>query len=118
MKKAVFKNLSLVELIVYGVSAAIALWGLTYIVLGLIGSYINVGAEDNALLNGSQALAKVFGLGFLGWGLILVAIGAVIAVVCLCINAKKTDKEAEKAARRAARLGEEKVVSEVNPANE
>ena len=118
MSKAVFKNLSLFELIVYVLAGALALWGLTYITLGLIGSYINIGAEDNALLKGSDALAKVFGLGFLGWGLIILSIGALLAVVFLCINAKKTDKEAEKAARRAARLGDEKVVSEVNPANE
>lgn len=116
MSKSVFKNLSLIELIVYLVAGALALWGLTYIALGLIGSYINVGADDNALLKGSEALAKVFGLGFLGWGLIILSIGALLAVVCLCINAKKTDKEAEKAARRAARLGDEKVVGEVNPA--
>ena len=116
MSKPVFKNLSLFELIVYLVAGALALWGLTYIALGLIGSYINVGADDNALLKGSEALAKVFGLGFLGWGLIILSIGALLAVVFLCINAKKTDKEAEKAARRAARLGDEKVVGEVNPA--
>lgn len=116
MSKSVFKNLSLFELIVYLVAGALALWGLTYIALGLIGSYINVGADDNVLLKGSEALAKVFGLGFLGWGLIILSIGALLAVVCLCINAKKTDKEAEKAARRAARLGDEKVVGEINPA--
>ena len=48
--------------------------------------------------------------------IIIQSIGALLAVVCLCINAKKTDKEAEKAARRAARLGDEKVVGEINPA--
>ena len=36
MKKAVFKNLSLFEVIVYALAAALALWGLTYITLGLI----------------------------------------------------------------------------------
>ena len=46
MSKSVFKNLSLFELIVYLVACALALWGLTYIALGLIGSYINVGADD------------------------------------------------------------------------
>lgn len=108
-------NLSIFEIVVYSVAAALALWGLTYIVLGLLGNYLNIAAEDNVLAKASGALAKVFGLGFLGWGLIIVSIGAVIGVFFLCINAKKTDKEAEKAARRAARLGDEQVVSEVNP---
>ena len=108
-------NLSIFELVAYGIAAILALWGLTYIVLGLLGNYLNIAAEDNVLLKGSNALAKIFGLGFLGWGLIIVSIGALVAVLFLCINAKKSDKEAEKAARRAARIEDKKVVSEVKP---
>ena len=109
-------KLSLFEFVVYVISGLLALWGLTYIVLGLFGQYLEVGSDQNVLAQANASFAKVFGLGFFGWGLIILSIGAVIAIICLCINAKKTDKEAEKAARRAARLGDEKVVSEVNPA--
>ena len=109
-------KISLFEFIVYILSGALALWGLTYVILGLFGQYLEIGSDQNVLAKANESFAKVFGLGFFGWGLIILSIGAVLAIICLCVNAKKTDKEAEKAARRAARLGEEKVVSKVNPA--
>ena len=111
-------NISLFEFITYIVSGALALWGLVYVILGLFGMYLDVGAADNAIAIADASFASAFGLGFFGWGLIILSIGILIGFISLCVNAKKTDKEAEKAARRAARLGEEKVVSEVNPAEQ
>ena len=109
MKK---NNISVFELVCYIVSGALGLWGLTYVTLGLLGAYLEVGADQNGIAQANASFAKVFGLGFFGWGLIIFSIGALLAFIVLCVNAKKTDKEAEKAARRAARLGDEKVVAE------
>lgn len=80
------------------------LWGLTYTVLGLIGDNLQVQSSSNYLKQASDTIAKLFGLGFFGWGLIIFSIGVVIAVVVLLVNARSTDRDFEKAQRRAARL--------------
>lgn len=111
-------KVSVFELVWYILCGAVALWGVTYITLGIVADALPITAEDNVLAEASEAIRKVFGLGFLHWGMILVAIGAVLATIVLLLNAKKSDREVEKAARRAARLSREepKVVdAEVTP---
>lgn len=103
-------KVSVFEIVWYSLSAAIAVWGITYIVLGMIGDYSAITATENELAKASEAIKAAFGLGFFHWGLILTGIGAVSAVVVLLFNAKKSDKEVEKAARRAARLTRDNVV--------
>ena len=107
-------NLSKVELVAYIIAGLLALWGLTYTILGLFATYLNVLSENNEILKASNVIKKNFGLGFFGWGLILLAIGAFVAVVFLCANAKKSDREYEREARRAARRArmEESLVNE------
>lgn len=97
--------ISTFELVWYILTGAVALWGLTYIVLGLIGMYAPVAAADNALAQASDKFKETFKLGFFGWGLIIFSVGAVAASACLIISSKSADRESEKAARRAARLG-------------
>ena len=91
------------ELVAYIVAGLLALWGLVYIVLGLVATYINVIPSKNYLQQASDSIQKAFGLGFFYWGLILLALGALIAIVVLCVFAKKTDRLVEREARRAAR---------------
>ena len=62
----------------------------------------------------SDEIAKLFGLGFFGWGLIIFSIGAVIAIVVLLIYARNTDRDYEKAQRRAARLARNRVTPAEN----
>jgi len=100
-KKLSGKALKIFETVVYSIAGAIALWGLTYIVLGLIANY---GPIDNDLQQGSENLAKLFKLGFFEWGIILFCIGMGIGILVLLIIASTVDKTNEKAARRAARL--------------
>lgn len=100
-KKLSGKALKIFETIVYSIAGGIALWGLTYIVLGLIANY---GPIDNDLQKASENLAKLFKLGFFEWGIILFCIGMGIGILVLLIIANTVDKTNEKAARRAARL--------------
>lgn len=97
-------DLRVFEVVWYSICAAVALWGLVYIVLGLVANYANVPHHDNYLLEASNVIKRNFGLGFFGWGLIIFAIGVVAAIFVMLIYAAKVDKTSEKAARRAARL--------------
>lgn len=92
------------EIVWYSICGAVGLWGLTYTVLGLFAKYLNVNSENNVLLKGSNVIAEHFGgLGFFEWGLIILAIAAVAAVIVLLVGAKGVDREFEKKVRRQAR---------------
>ena len=99
-------KISLFEFIVYILSGALALWGLTYVILGLFGQYLEIGSDQNVLAKANESFAKVFGLGFFGWGLIILAIAAVAAVIVLLIFSSKVDRENEKTVRRAQRIAQ------------
>lgn len=109
MPKNTQKEFTLFEKVCYPVCGALILWGLTYTVLGLIGDNLQVKYDANPLKQASDALAGVFGLGFFAWGLIIFSIGAVIATVVLLVFARNTDRDYERAQRRAARLARNRV---------
>ena len=106
---------SIVELVWYPICALVILWGLTYVVLGLVTKYNNI----NALTEFDANFKKLFGLNLYFWGLIIVVIGAVAAVVVMLFFAKTFDRASERERRRSARLNalkkEEKVVAEQQP---
>ncbi|MCR5505501.1 MAG: hypothetical protein K6F07_00685 [Bacilli bacterium] len=107
-KKTSGKKLPLhpAELVWYIICGLVGLWGLVYIVLGLIAQNLPITAEDNKFVAANNAFAKTFGLDWLGWGLIILAIAAVAAVIVLLSLAGKSDREYEKKTRRAARLAQ------------
>ena len=109
MPKTKNKELTTFEKIAYPVLGALMLWGLTYTVLGLIADNLQVSLSNNYLKQASNAIAGVFGLGFFGWGLIIFSIGAVLMTIILLVNARNTDRDYEKAQRRAARLARNRV---------
>ena len=94
------------ELAWYITCGLVALWGLTYIVLGLIAENLPITSEDNKFVEANKSFAKIFGLDWLGWGLIILAIAAVGAVIVLLALAGKSDREYEKNTRRAQRLAQ------------
>lgn len=94
------------ELVWYCVCGAVGLWGLTYIVLGLVAENLPITAEDNEFVEANAAFAKTFGLDWLGWGLIILAIAAVCAAVTLLLLSNKADRDYEKTTRRAARMAQ------------
>lgn len=105
--------ISVFEIVWYTICLAVALWGLTYVVLGIVTKYNNI----EALTNFNEKFANTFGLQLYFWGLIIVAIAAVAVVVVLLFYAKIFDRASEREQRRSARLSalkkeEDKVVDE------
>lgn len=103
------KELTTFEKICYPVCCALILWGLTYTVLGLIADNLPVPSDNNYLKQASDQIARLFGLGFFGWGLIIFSIGVVVATIVLLSYARNTDRDYERAQRRAARLARNRI---------
>ena len=106
---------SLFELVWYPICALVILWGITYVVLGLVNKYNDLSSLDTFC----KGFKSLFKLDLYFWGLIIVAIGAVAGVVVMLFFAKTFDRAADREQRRSARLNalrkEEKVVAEVKP---
>ena len=105
MKK---KKVSTKELIGYIIAGIIALFGLSLMITHTVGAYLPVLNSENAVVIAENNLmtALKIGLDFLGWGLIFLAIGVIIALIILLTVAKKVDLDVEKNQRRAQRLGQ------------
>lgn len=109
------RKVSIFELVWYILCGAVILWGCTYVVLSLVSKYNDLkGLNDFA-----SKFEKTFGLSLYFWGLIIIAIAVVAAVIVMIIYAKTFDKAADREQRRSARLSglkkEEKVVAEQKP---
>lgn len=91
------------ELVMYILGALFVLWALTYIVLGLL-CVTHTVSYDSGLMAANNSL-KANGLGFLGQGLIILAVTVVVETIVLLVNAKQADREFEKEQRRAALRG-------------
>lgn len=94
------KGTKIFEIVWYTLCGAVALWGLTYTVLGLVSNELR---SKELLSQANQVIADTFGLGFFGWGLIILGIVTVAAVIVLLVFAKRVDRDFEKTQRRAAR---------------
>ena len=94
------------EVIWYTLCGGVALWGLTYIVLGIVIDYLPITAEDDGLVKANAEFAKTFKLDYFGWGLIILAIAAVAAVIVLIVFSSKVDRDYEKNVRRAQRMAQ------------
>ena len=104
---------SIFELVWYPICALVIIWGLTYVVLGLVTKYNNI----NALTEFNANFTKQFGLGLYFWGLLIVVFGVVAGVAVMLIFAKTFDRATEREQRRSARLNalkkdDDKVVAE------
>lgn len=99
MKK--LKHLSVFEIVSYSVLTLLGLWGFIYIILGFVCEFIS---KNSGLGYANIYLRNKFGTGFLACGLFVLGAAVIAFVVVLLINAKKSDRDFEKAQRRAARL--------------
>ena len=95
------------EIAGYIVSGIIAMFGLVLVVLGIVERNMNVVPSKNFL---AQADSKVqtalkVSLSFWEWGLIFMALGVIVAVIILCVYAKKADREVDRKLRRQQRAG-------------
>ena len=110
------RKVSIFEIVWYLICALVILWGITYVALALINKYNDLKDLDKF----ATKFKSLFGLELYFWGLIIIAIGAVAAVVVMIIFAKTFDRAADREQRRSARLSglnkkEEKVVAEQKP---
>ena len=94
------------ELVWYILCGLVGIWGLTYIVLGLVEQNLPISTENSDLTKANIKIVEKFKLGFLPWGLIILAIAAVAIVVVLLIFSAKVDRDYEKNVRRAQRLAQ------------
>ena len=99
------KKLPQKELAFYVIAGILATVGLTFIVFGIIGDHFPGIYEDNWVMASENAWLKNWShLGYRWWGIILLSLAAFIAVVTLNVTAKESDRDADRALRRAQRL--------------
>lgn len=93
------------EIVGYIISGVIALFGLVLVVLGIIERNMDVMPSKNFLLQADEKVQAALNikLSFWEWGLIFMALGVVIAVIILCVCAKKADREVDRKLRRQQR---------------
>jgi len=104
------------EVVWYSITGAVGLWGLVYIVLGVICRFLK---SDNALAKANVYIGKTFGLGgYFWWGIIILAIALFAFLIVALIFASKADGVADKASKHAARLARLKEIDEQEKANE
>ena len=94
------------ELVWYIICGLLAVWGLTYIVMGLVAENLPLTTDESSFALANKSFADIFGLDWLGWGLIILGIAAIGATVVLLALAGKSDREYEKNTRRAQRLAQ------------
>ena len=99
------KKLSKKEITWYVIAAIIAVAGITFLVFGIVGDHFPGVYEDNWIAASENGWLKAWsGLGYRWWGVILFSVAAALAALVLGVSAKETDRDAERAARRAQRL--------------
>lgn len=92
------KKISTKEFIWYAGCGLVVVLGIICMVFGIIGYHMP--AQNNFIRDFN---AKI-GLDLRYYGIIFMAVGVVVALICLVVNAKKADREIEKKVRREQRL--------------
>ena len=82
----------------------------------MIGHFMPGSVEDNFVKQAEKNIV----LNFTWWGLILIGVAAVIAIIVLLVFAKQADRDTEKTIRRQQRLASANVMKdmEIKPAVE
>ena len=83
--------------------------GLFFAILGIVGSHLPVEYSDNWILSSQAKFESKIHLTYRWFGVILLAIGAVVGTVSLNLFEKKSDADTERAERRAQRM---KIISD------
>jgi len=109
MKKDTKRVISTKELVFYIIAGFIAFIGLVSIVFGMIGHFMNVPLEENFIKQAEKQIV----LNFTWWGLILFAVGALVAIINLLVFANIADRDIEKTVRRQQRLETSTVATEM-----
>ena len=97
------------ELVWYIVSGVLAVLALTSLVFGIVGHHLPGNLDDNFIKQAEKAIV----LDFRTWGVIVLAIAAIIATINLLAFAKSSDREVEKTLRRQQRLANSSALNEM-----
>lgn len=91
------KKISTKEFIWYAACGLVIVFGLICMVFGIIGYHL---PKPNFITDfeGKLPIALRY------WGIIFMAIGVVVGIIALVVNAKKADREVEKKIRREQRI--------------
>lgn len=94
------------EIAWYVIAGIFVMFGLTLMVFGIIGHHMNVALDDNFIKQAEDNLVNAIKVpfDFRIWGIMFVLLGAIITIITLNFNAKKTDRELERTVRRQQRL--------------
>lgn len=92
------KKISTKEFIWYAAAGLVIVFGIICMIFGIIGYHMP--ATNNFV---KEFEAKI-PLNLRIWGIIFMAIGVIVGVIALVVNAKKADREIEKKIRREQRL--------------
>ena len=111
MKKKLKLPLSIFELVSYSLLALLGIWGLVYVILGFVCYFLP--AKNELLIMNNAIAANTKGMGFMYQGFLIMGLAVVAAVIILLVNAKQSDRDYEKAQRRAARLAKDNKKEEV-----
>ncbi len=99
------RRISWKEWTFYAIAIVIALFGLSLMITGIIGDNLGVSLENNPIKAAEKDfIATGFAMNFRNLGLVIIALGALVAIITLMVNAKKSDREHEKQLRRQERL--------------
>lgn len=101
-----FKSFSVKQLIWFILGCILWLAGLTFLVLNIVGTNLDMAPSNNPLLSADTSIKGFLnaGLGFLYWGIIMFILGAVIVAISLSLSSSLEDRERDKQARRELRL--------------
>jgi len=101
-------NISLKERIWITIASMLLVSGLTLSILSLIGDFLPVTNSNNWVVNAENAVIEFLNIPFdwLGWGTILLILGALTLTITLNIFAQKEQILREKEERRSQRLKE------------
>lgn len=93
------------EFTFYLIGALIAVMGVVLMIFGIVGHHLPVSASNNFIKNAENSLMEGIHIpfDFRIWGILIFILGAIIVVIALAFNAKKTDREVEKQLRRQQR---------------
>ena len=101
MKKTT-RKIAIFEIVWYAICTLLALWGLTFLVLGIIAR--NYPSFSNDLIAFNNATATKTNIDLVFWGIIIIAVGVILATIVLCIYGKTADRNMDRETRRKARI--------------
>lgn len=113
------RRISWKEWTFYAIAMLIALFGLSLMITGIVGDNLGVSLENNPIKAAEKDfIATGFAMNFRNLGLVIIALGALVAIITLMVNAKKSDREHEKQLRRQERLSSDSEETKTLSTNE